>query len=143
MGFGKLWIPLFCLILIFGFLLIRGGTADLQEKTDALKTVGQKAETLLKEWKESFAKQTAVPAQSTVEEEPAGEPKPAKADPPFSCVLRAENGKIGIFTPEGYPIRYLNADLRTLPPADVAALEAGILINSRAELLERMEDLGE
>lgn len=143
MGLGKIWIAFFCLILIAGFFLARGGISGLQEKADALKATAQKAEETLKEWKDSFAKETAVPTQSTPEEPPenrAEESKPMNTDSIFSCILRIDNGKIGVFTAEGYLIRYLKTDVRTLPPADVAALEAGIPVRSRAELLERTED---
>ena len=141
MGLGKIWIALFCLILIAGFFLARGGISDLQEKADALKATAQKAEETLKEWRVSFARDIAVPTQSTPED-CTTEPTPTNIDSDFSYVLRIENGKIGVFTAEGYLIRYLGTDVRTLPPADVAALEAGIPVNSRAELLERTEDFG-
>lgn len=145
MGFGKIWAVLFCLILIAGLFFLRGGVSDLQKKADAWKDAAQKAEDALKEWKTSFSA-AAVPTQTTPEETPAedeAEPEPANAEPDFSCVLRLCNGKIGIFTDEGYAIRFLETDARTLPPADVAALEEGVPIRSRAELLERMEDFGE
>ena len=145
MGFGKIWGPLFCLLLVFGFFLTRGELNDLQEKTGNLETVAQKTEKTLKEWKDRLFDEPAVLTQATPDantDEQETTAEPAKQELDFACVFRICNGKIGIFTPEGYQIRPLDVDIRTLPPADIAALEAGIRANSRAEMLERIEDFG-
>ena len=150
MGFAKLWIPLFCLLLIVGFFLARGTLTELKEKTAELKQTQQRIETTLGDWKGIIEDEFAILTQATPQPSPKDEEPekieeaafPTEAAPSFSRVLRAYEGKIGVFTPQGYLIRVLDVDLRTLPASDLAALEAGIEISSREELLERMEDFG-
>ena len=146
MGFGKLWIALFCLILIVGFLFAHGKIGDLKKKTDSLEKAYQQTKAVLKDWKDKLFDQPATEAH-TVPDEPSRDEPPETAvetagEPAFSCVLRVENGKIGIFTPDGYFIRLLDVDIRTLPESDLAALKDGIIVTSRAELLERIQDFG-
>lgn len=146
MGFGKLLISAFFLILIVAFFSARGKISDLSEKTNELKTAVQQTAEALSEWKDSVFDPPAVAVQIAPIPSPTEEPTPEQAqtaEAPFSCILRTSNGKIGIFTTDGYLIRTLEVDLRTLPESDRSALEAGIWVSSRAELLERLEDFGE
>ena len=147
MGLGKLWITLFCVLLIVGFFVTHGYFADLAKKTEGLEKAYQQTKTVLKDWKEQLFSQPAAGAQATPDE-PLPSEMPDNAvetatEPEFACVLRAEGGKIGVYTPDGYLIRILDVDLRTLPESDLAALAQGVPVASRAELLERMEDFGE
>lgn len=54
--------------------------------------------------------------------------------------IREVNGQIGIFTDEGYLIRTLPVDIRTLPAIDREALASGITVNSWRELIAMIED---
>lgn len=54
--------------------------------------------------------------------------------------IREVNGQIGIFTDEGYLIRTLPVDIRTLPTVDREALASGITVNSWRELIAMIED---
>lgn len=58
------------------------------------------------------------------------------------CV-REENGKIGVYTEEGYLIRSLSVNVQTLPEADRAALKNGIEIHSWRELIALIQDYEE
>ena len=55
------------------------------------------------------------------------------------CV-RETNGKIGIYTEEGYLIRTLNVNVATLPAIDREKLSDGIAVNSWRELISLIED---
>lgn len=54
--------------------------------------------------------------------------------------LREANGKIGIFTDQGYLVRTLAVDVATLPEADRSALSEGICVTSWRELIALIED---
>lgn len=54
--------------------------------------------------------------------------------------LREVNGKIGVYTEEGYLVRMLDVAIKTLSERDQAALAGGIWVNSWRELIERIED---
>ena len=54
--------------------------------------------------------------------------------------LREANGRIGIFTEQGYPIRMLTVDVATLPEVDRLALSDGICVTSLSELIALIED---
>ena len=110
MGLGKILLSFFCLFLIFGFFFMRGAILELKEKTEDLKTAEEQIKATMKEWKDSFRKETAVPTQATPESSPVGnttKPDPLTEEENFSCVLRTWDGKIGIFTPDGYLMRSL------------------------------------
>ena len=144
MGLGKLWVPLFCLLLIVGFLFAHGKIDDLKKKTDGLEKAYQQTKAVLKDWKDKLFDQPATEVHTVPDEPPRDEPPEnaveTAAEPELSCVLRVKDGKIGIFTPDGYLMRVLDVDIRILPESDLAALEEGITVTSRAELLERIED---
>ncbi|MBE6530129.1 MAG: hypothetical protein E7680_06005 [Ruminococcaceae bacterium] len=154
MGFGKLFILLFCAVFVVVFFSAKGKISDLNEKTNELKTAVQQTASTLNEWKDRIFNPPAVATQTTPEPSPTDDPlldnlsadekngQTTEEAADFSCILRTSDGKIGIFTTDGYLIRTLNVDLRTLPESDLSALEAGISILSRAELLERIEDFG-
>ena len=54
--------------------------------------------------------------------------------------LREVNGRIGIFTEQGYLVRMLTVDVTTLPKADRLALSDGICATSWRELISLIED---
>ena len=55
------------------------------------------------------------------------------------CV-REVNGKIGVYTSDGYLIRLLEANVDALPEKDREALKKGIVINSWRELIAIIQD---
>lgn len=54
--------------------------------------------------------------------------------------LREADGKIGVFTEQGYLVRMLAVDVETLPEQDRAAISAGICVTSWRELIALIED---
>lgn len=54
--------------------------------------------------------------------------------------LRETEGKIGVYTEDGYLIRLMDVSVRTLPQSEQSALADGISVNSWRELIERMQD---
>ncbi len=55
------------------------------------------------------------------------------------CVKETD-GKIGIYSEEGYLVRLLDTDVRTLPATEREALSRGITVSSWGELLELIQD---
>lgn len=67
--------------------------------------------------------------------------EPSTTDAPSeSFCVREVNGKIGVYTSEGYLIRLLDVAVETLPQADREALKSGILVSSWQELIAVMQD---
>ena len=56
--------------------------------------------------------------------------------------IRETNGRIAIYTADGYLIRLLERSAETLPHADRLALQQGIYLSSWKEVLALMEDFG-
>ena len=56
--------------------------------------------------------------------------------------MREVNGKIAVYTADGYLIRILDISVETLPEADQAALRQGICVSSWKEILALMQDFG-
>ena len=56
--------------------------------------------------------------------------------------IRETNGRIAIYTTDGYLIRLLELSAETLPAADRLALQQGIYLSSWKEVLALMEDFG-
>ena len=56
--------------------------------------------------------------------------------------IRETNGRVAIYTADGYLIRLLDLSTDTLPSADRLALQQGIYLSSRKEVLALMEDFG-
>ena len=56
--------------------------------------------------------------------------------------MREVNGRIAIYTADGYLIRLLDVSVKTLPEADQAALREGICVSSWKEILALMQDFG-
>lgn len=56
--------------------------------------------------------------------------------------MREVNGRIAIYTVDGYLIRLLDVSVKTLPEADQAALREGICVSSWKEILALMQDFG-
>ena len=54
--------------------------------------------------------------------------------------IRETDGKIGIYSADGYLIRVIETDISTLPRAEREALIAGITVDSWKELFERIQD---
>lgn len=142
MGIWKIWVPFFCVILIVGFVFSHSALSKLTEKTAALEQAGLEMKETVNEWIDQAANTRTVPTQGTPQDPPEKEPEetPPVQEEDFTCIMRTCDEKIGIYTPEGYLIRFLDTDLRTLPKSDLATLEKGILISSRAELISRIED---
>ena len=56
--------------------------------------------------------------------------------------IRETNGRVAIYTADGYLIRLLDLSTDTLPSADRLALQQGIYLSSGKEVLALMEDFG-
>lgn len=141
MGIGKLWIPLLCLALIFGFFWMRGSLVNVQKKIEELTQSRLRLPETTAEASTPPQGESMVPTQSSPEnlqESPARQENTNN----FACIVQSKEEKVGIFTPQGDLIRLLDVDLRLLSPADRAKLDAGIPIFDREELIALLEDLG-
>ncbi len=58
------------------------------------------------------------------------------------CVREA-NGRIAVYTGDGYFVRYLDIEISLLPSEDQEALKRGITLSSWKELLALIEDYSE
>lgn len=56
--------------------------------------------------------------------------------------MREINGKIAIYTSDGYLVRLLDICVETLPHADQQALQQGIEVSSWKEILALIQDFG-
>ena len=54
--------------------------------------------------------------------------------------IRESDGKIGVYTEDGFLIRTIDISIQTLPEADREALSQGITVNSWRELISLIED---
>ena len=54
--------------------------------------------------------------------------------------IRESDGKIGVYTEDGFLIRTIDVSIDTLPQSDREALKTGITINSWRELIALIED---
>lgn len=80
---------------------------------------------------ETSAKESSVPTSAGTEE----------TDVLYDAFcVREVNGKIGIYTSDGYLIRLLDVQVETLPEADREALSKGICVNSWRELISMIQD---
>lgn len=141
--FAALCGMLLAVVLIFSvstLAVLRGTVAEAND-------VRARAETVLEELRAELDKAEAIAVNAKPSAPPPagnGDPRdPAAAETAGTAhvfVLRSYDGKIGVFTEEGYLIRTVDADLRLLPAADRAALEEGIRTTSWKELLARIED---
>ena len=59
-----------------------------------------------------------------------------------SFYAKTVNGRIGIYTEDGYLVRLLELNVATLPDGERAALEKGIFKDSWEELLALLQDYG-
>ncbi len=60
-----------------------------------------------------------------------------------SFCMRTVGDRIGIYTKDGYLIKFLETDPRTLPQSERELLQKGIFVSSWGELLALLEDYGE
>lgn len=56
--------------------------------------------------------------------------------------LREVNGKVAIYTADGYLVRQLDISVELLPQADREALKEGICVSSWKEILALIQDFG-
>ena len=56
--------------------------------------------------------------------------------------MREANGKIAIYTSDGYLVKTLDLPVATLPKADQSALREGISVSSWREVLALIQDFG-
>jgi len=56
--------------------------------------------------------------------------------------MRESNGKIAIYTSDGYLVKILDVQVVTLPEADQSALREGISVSSWREVLALIQDFG-
>ena len=56
--------------------------------------------------------------------------------------MREANGKIAIYTSDGYLVQILDLTVAALPEADQSALREGICVSSWREVLALMQDFG-
>ena len=132
-------------ILLFAALIFSASTAaklrnELTQTNENLENAENELFLLRRETDTS----ASIPAQATpispsadqTDEELA---TAIKLEPSF--VLRAYEGKIGVFTAEGYLIQTVDIDIQTLPAVDRNALEKdGISVFSKKELDAKIED---
>ena len=97
----------------------------------------ERAELVLAELRRA-SDRSSIPAQAA----PVDPPTDTTAEPDRIFVFRAHEGRIGIFTAEGYLIRTLDVDVCTLPSVDRDTLENdGMTVHSREEMDALIEDL--
>lgn len=111
----------------------------MRNAVDESQALRARAQNLLEELGDS------VEAMNALEERyaesvflPTGESEEESADGGFT--VRAEGGRIGVYTSEGKLIRILDIDLSALPRADRERLEKGIIVASLYELLALVQD---
>ena len=137
------------MILTVGLIFAVSTVAVLRNTVAEANEAREKAELVLAELRRASDK-SSIPAQA----DPVDPPRESESIPPDKTetalptaalgdafIFRAYEGKIGIFTSEGYLIRTLDVDVRTLPATDRAALENdGIRVYSREETDALIED---
>ena len=119
--------------------------AALKETISEADRARENAESVLAKLRKESETVDSVPTQATPLDPldtTAGSAGQTPAAKPSGQVffLRSCDGRIGVFTKEGYLMRTLDVDVRTLPSADRAALESGIRVESWNELVARIED---
>lgn len=146
------------LILIVGLIFAMNAIAGLRDTVSEANAARKQAENVLAELRREMNAAASVPTQATPIDPPneaettpidtaeTTAPTTDNASPTIGLdrtfVFRAYEGKIGIFTAEGYLIRTLDTDIRLLPAVDREALENdGIRVMSRKEMDALIEDL--
>lgn len=111
----------------------------MRNAVDESQALRARAQNLLEELGDS------VEAMNALEERyaesvflPSGEDGEESQDE--GLTVRAEGGRIGVYTSEGKLIRILDIDFSALPRADRERLERGISISSLRELLTLVQD---
>lgn len=145
MNIWKILIALCGMTLALTVLFAVSTRAALKETISEADRARENAESVLAKLRRESEKADSIPAQATPMEpsdSSAGQtgqtPAPKPSEQGF--FLQTYNGRIGVFTGEGYLMRTLDVDIRTLPSADRAALENGIRVGSWKELVSRIED---
>ena len=139
-------------ILLFAALIFSASTAArLQNEIMQTNKALENAESELLQLRKEMDASASLPAQATPIAPPTDEEsKVSQTDdetaeviePEPSFVLRAQNGKIGIFTADGYLIQTADIDIQTLPAQDRNILEgSGICVFSKKELEDLIKDL--
>ena len=144
MRIGRILFALCGLVLAVSAMFAVSTVKALRDAVKEADEARERAEQVLAELRRETVAASAG-AQSGTEREPGpteetGDAVPTAAVPDPTYYLRAWDGTVCVFSEEGYLIRRLETDLRTLSPADRAALEAGVAANGREELAARIGD---
>lgn len=149
MFFKKLLWALGGMLLAVGSIFAVSAVTVLRSTVAEANEARERAELVLAELRRA-SDRSSIPAQAApVDPPPEAEAipptdtaAPSTAEPDRTFVFRAHEGRIGIFTAEGYLIRTLDVDVRTLPSVDRDALENdGMTVRSREEMDALIEDL--
>lgn len=82
-----------------------------------------------------------TPQSSDQDSSVAPEDTPTQTTAPAeSFCLKESNGRIGVFTSDGYLVRFLDVSVDELPSADREALRVGITVGSWRELMAVIQD---
>ncbi len=121
---------LICLVLTLTTLVI------MRQALDKSMAFQSQAAALVRAW---------FPTQEPTDKAPDG-----SADPPANDMaadvlynrftLKEHNGKVGVYSEEGYLIRTFDISVSTLPREAREALESGVTFHSWRELIELIED---
>ncbi|MBQ9131204.1 MAG: hypothetical protein IJX62_01860 [Clostridia bacterium] len=114
----------------------------LQDLTEDSRLQRENLQLLVQEF-ESFAKDqnTSTNTDGSISTSTGAAGTTAESESTSFCI-KAVNGKIGIYTADGYLVRLLDLDVATLPQRERQALEKGISMNSWQELLALLQDYG-
>ena len=145
MNIWKILTALCGMSLVLTILFAVSTRAALKETISEADRARENAESVLAKLRRESETADSIPTQATPidpSDATAGSTVQTPAAKPSEKVffLRSCDGRIGVFTKEGYLIRTLDVDVRTLTSADRAALESGIRVESWNELVARIED---
>jgi hypothetical protein len=97
-----------------------------------------RANELIGELRDCAAKITAK--NDAEEDSPTQDTQVQVTAPAESFCVKDTNGRIGVFTSDGYLVRFLDVSVDALPPADREALRVGITVGSWRELMSVIQD---
>ena len=124
-----------CLILCICVTLFLRST--VKESTSACMEV----QSLLDRMNEQIELPSDAPAQDPEQDKAVDNSIPADVLYHQFC-MREANGKIAIYTADGYLVKTLELPISTLPEADQTALRQGICVSSWREVLSLIQDFG-